>query len=121
MSRTSSRNGLSSPFSDEMIETDPPQMSIAIAALTSPGRSSWNAASSIVILPCLPRMERGRDESASTLCPLAKSMRKALMAFFSPSSSASSKTNSFTSDAARLYAFAHIAHASMYSRVMSSE
>ncbi len=116
---------LSSPLCELTMRTLPPQISIAIAALMRPGRSSWNAASSIVTLPCLPRIERGREESPRILKPEAKSMRKALMCRVSNEPSAfctvSSNITSRIVSAARLNACAHIAQSSMYSRVMSSE
>jgi hypothetical protein len=66
------------------MRTRPPQIIIASAAFSRPARSSWNAASSIVTSPCLPRSDRGRDESARILKPEAKSMRNALISASRP-------------------------------------
>lgn len=78
---------------------------------------SWKAASSITIVPWRPRRLEGRLVRATIRKPEAgKRIVKVLM--FLSASSSSQKPSSI-SEAAWLKARAHIAHAWMYSMVMS--
>ena len=66
MSLIHSLNGLASPSWVLITCTWPPQISSAIAALSSSPRFEWNAASSMITRPCLPRRLRGLLDSAVT-------------------------------------------------------
>ena len=118
MSCTRVLNGLSSPLWVLMMRTSPPQISSAIAALIRPARSLWNAASSMITRPCLPRRLRGVDDSAVMRWPLAKVMENLRTDCFSSPSMKISSPDSMSTAKPCIWA-AHCAQSRMNSMAMS--